>query len=128
MENLLKYVNILQRSKQMELEYDIVGRNLIVRVSEELDDHNAKCIAGGIDKLIRHHNIKNIIFDFKKTSFMDSSGIGVIFSKYKSIKNIGGNVVITNVDRSVERLLKLAGIYKIIHKYENMETALKVCR
>lgn len=103
----------------------IVKRNLIVNVSEELDHHNAEIIRNKIDKLIIKHNIKCVIFDFSNTKFMDSSGIGVIMGRYKNIKNMGGNVVVTNVNTRMDRIFKLSGLYRIINSYDSVDQALK---
>lgn len=103
----------------------IINRNLVVNVSEELDHHNASIIRDKIDKLIINENIKCVIFDFQETNFMDSSGIGVIMGRYKNIKNMGGTVAISNVNERMDRIFKLSGLYRIINKYDNVDTAIK---
>ena len=65
--------------------FDIVGRNLIIRLNCELDHHISEQIRKRIDNIIDTKAIKNIIFDFEKVSFMDSSGIGVIMGRYKKV-------------------------------------------
>ena len=109
----------------MGLECKIVNRNLIVNISEELDHHNAEIIREKIDKMVNRNNIKYIIFNFANTRFMDSSGIGVIMGRYKNIKNLGGGVVVTNVNPRVDRIFRLSGLYKIIKSYDSIELALK---
>lgn len=109
----------------MSFECNQLNRNLIVKVAEELDHHNAEIFRDKIDKLIIRNNIKYIIFDFSNTNFMDSSGIGVIMGRYKNICSKGGKVFVTNVNPRVDRIFKLSGIYKIIKNYESVETALK---
>ncbi|MCT4542297.1 MAG: anti-sigma F factor antagonist [Vallitalea sp.] len=103
----------------------IINRNLVVNVSEELDHHNAEIIRDKIDKLIVKNNIKCVIFDFSNTNFMDSSGIGVIMGRYKNIKNMGGNVVVTNINKRMDRIFKISGLYRIIKNYDNVDLALK---
>ena len=109
----------------MSTQCKIIRRNLIVNVSKELDHHNAEIIRDEIDKLIIKNNIKCVIFDFSNTEFMDSSGIGVIMGRYKNIKNMGGNVVVTNVNTRMDRIFKLSGLYRIIKSYESVDNALK---
>ncbi|GMQ59122.1 anti-sigma F factor antagonist [Vallitalea sediminicola] len=109
----------------MSTQCKIVKRNLIVNVSEELDHHNAEIIRDKIDKLIIKHNIKCVIFNFSNTKFMDSSGIGVIMGRYKNIKNMGGNVVVTNVNPRMDRIFKISGLYRIIDSYDSVDKALK---
>lgn len=47
---------------------------------------------------------------------MDSSGIGVIMGRYKLVKNRGGKVTVTNINNSIDRILTISGLYKIVEK------------
>lgn len=104
----------------MEELFNVRGTTLTIYVPVELDHHNAEEIRLGADKWITRQNIRTIIFDFYKTNFMDSSGIGVIMGRYKNLRFMGGNVMAVNVNERVHRILTLSGIYKIveIHKKE----------
>ena len=62
--------------------------------------------------------IKNIIFNFKRTMFMDSSGIGVIMGRYKLVKKRGGSITVTNINNSIDRIFTISGLYKIVSKTE----------
>ena len=106
--------------------YDIYERCLIIRLNNELDHHNAIRIREKADKLIDRHNIKHIIFDFSGASFMDSAGIGVIMGRYRKVIFIGGKTAVVNVNSSVDRIFRLSGLYKIIERYDTVETALKI--
>lgn len=106
--------------------YEISERCLIIRLSEELDHHNAVLIREKADRLIDRNNIKHIIFDFSGAGFMDSAGIGVIMGRYKKVIFIGGKIAVANVGSAIDRIFKLSGLYKIIEKYDTVEAALKV--
>lgn len=110
----------------MNFSYDIKERNMVVKLKEELDHHNAEEIRKKIDKLVEMNNIKVLIFDFKETKFMDSSGIGVIMGRYKNIKNIGGDVGLINVSSNIDRVFKLSGMYKIVRKYSTIKEAVEL--
>lgn len=49
---------------------------------------------------------------------MDSSGIGVIMGRYKLIKKRGGNITVTNINSSIDRIFTISGLYKIVDKEE----------
>ncbi|MBP1756982.1 MAG: hypothetical protein H6Q59_3380 [Firmicutes bacterium] len=106
--------------------YDINQRCLIIRLNEELDHHNAIRIREKADKLIDRYNIKHIIFDFSGAGFMDSAGIGVIMGRYRKVIFIGGKTAVANVNSAVDRIFRLSGLYKIIEKYDTVETALSI--
>ena len=100
----------------MEVLYEVRGENLFIYLPEELDHHNSKMITEQSDWYIVSNHIRNIIFNFKHTNFMDSSGIGVIMGRYKLIKTRGGNVTVTNINNAIDRILTISGLYKIVEK------------
>lgn len=102
----------------MEDLFKVEGTNLTILVPTELDHYNAEKIKSGADRIIENRNIRRIIFDFKRTVFMDSSGIGVIMGRYKNIRFMGGEVMAIHVNSRIYRILTLSGIYKIIDIYE----------
>ena len=73
---------------------------------------------------IERDNIKKVIMDFKEVTFMDSSGIGVVIGRLKKIKNRDGKVCITNVNKRVDKVFTLSGLYKIITVYNDVNEAL----
>ena len=108
--------------------FEVVNHSLIINLGEDLDHHNAIHIRGQADKIIMNRNIKDIIFDFSRTNFMDSSGIGVIMGRYKKVTYIGGNVFVTGISDNVDRIFKLSGLYKVLHKYDTIQDALDVVK
>ena len=85
-------------------------------LDKELDHHNAAMIKDKIDELIIEGQVKDVTFDFGKTTFMDSSGIGIIMGRYKLVKSINGKVFVCNVSGNIERILMISGLYKIIER------------
>ncbi|MEE1007921.1 MAG: anti-sigma factor antagonist [Agathobacter sp.] len=98
--------------------YFITGDEMIYRMPKELDHHMARQMSVEIDGLIDTMNIRNIIFDFKETSFMDSSGIGVIIGRCKKIHYLNGNIAAVNISNRIEKVFRAAGLYKIINVEE----------
>ena len=101
----------------MEPDYEIMGETLIVNVPQELDHHSAKMVKEYSDQIIRDKSIKNIVFDFSNSTFMDSSGIGMIMGRYRVVKEKGicwskrgwacnsqniGNIRIVQVSRNLQ--------------------------
>lgn len=116
---------IIPANEEVKGEFEIVDQCLIIKLKEDLDHHNALAIREQADKIITNRNIKDIIFDFSETDFMDSSGIGVIMGRYKKVIFIGGKVAVIGINSNVDRIFKLSGLYKIIDKYDTRQEALK---
>ena len=94
------------------------GANLILHISEELDHHTAGQLSRTIDVLIEKGNVKNIVFDFDGMTFMDSSGIGIIMGRYKTICLIGGEIWAVHANKRIQKILTLSGMTKIMQIYE----------
>lgn len=115
----------IQTELGKDTEFEIVNHCLIIRLNKELDHHCALVLREKSDQIIERNNIKNIVFDFKHSNFMDSSGIGVIMGRYKKVIFTGGKVSVANVNKAVDRIFIISGLYKIIGKYDSVNDALK---
>ncbi len=111
----------------LKLLMDVNKDFLIVKLKGELDHHASKQGREKIDSLYKEERCKNIILDVRNLNFMDSSGIGLIMGRYKVCKENGGNICVVNEGEDVERILKLAGILKIIKMYSSIDEALNKC-
>ena len=102
------------------MKYQVQENCLTIFLPEDVDHHNAEEIKREADRLLGTRNIRSIIFDFEKTSFMDSSGIGMIMGRYKNIRFAGGTVLAVRVNERIRRILTLSGVYKYIDIYEDL--------
>ena len=65
------------------MKVDVRGADVIVDVGEELDHYQAALIEKELEAVRKKRLFKNLILDFDQTSFMDSSGVGMIIRYYK---------------------------------------------
>lgn len=108
----------------MQLKYQTVENTLIVKLNGELDHHVAEKIRVELDEMISKKRAKNVIFNLGKMDFMDSSGIGVIIGRYKNVTQMGGKVAVVQVSEKIDKIFHLAGLYRIIQKFQDEEEAL----
>lgn len=108
------------RMQGMEQYFEIVGTTLNIKLPSEVDHHSSEEIRKGADRILQRRLIRSVVFDFEKTAFMDSSGIGMIMGRYKTMRFMGGNVVAVHVNERMQRILTLSGIYKLIDIYDGM--------
>ena len=94
------------------------GTVLTVHLPAELDHPASDEIRRDSDRIIGHNYIKNMIFDFSETVFMDSSGIGVMMGRYRKLSLTGGEVWAANLNERMKKILKMSGAAKIIRIYE----------
>ena len=103
------------------MQYKINDSNLIIEVGSELDHHHADILYKNIENLEKNKRYKNLIFDFSNTEFMDSSGVGLIISRYKYLSMSGGNVIVVGLSDNLEKLFYVSGLHKIIRTYSKLE-------
>ena len=100
------------------------GRTLIAQLIGELDHHSAAEVRETLENAIKSKAIQNLIFDFSKLNFMDSSGIGVIIGRYKLIKALGGTVNVVCANRQMDRRMTMSGLKKLIDVYSDLDQAI----
>ncbi len=99
------------------------GSILVASLAGELDHHAAQAVRITLDQeLAGQHGIR-LILDLSGVTFMDSSGLGVILGRYKKIRDSGGEMAIAGASRSIDRLLEMSGLHKIVRMYPNCEVA-----
>ena len=107
----------------MYIGFEKKGDILIVNLSGELDHNSAESVRVKVDDRIDKDNIIKVILNFSGVTFMDSSGIGAVVGRYKKICNRGGKLCITEVNKNVDKIFELAGLYKLITKYSTVDEA-----
>lgn len=98
----------------MEQQCVIIDNYLCIRMPKEVDHHGAAGIREHADKLLLDDKVRNIVFDFEDTTFMDSSGIGIIIGRYRKISCFGGKVYAIHANERIRRILRASGMSSII--------------
>ena len=107
----------------MIFQYELKDNSLRVMVPKELDHHSSIDLRSQTDMLLQTYHVKNLVFDFKDTEFMDSSGIGMIMGRYKKIKALGGKAWIICNNPNATRILEMSGVFKFIEKCRDVHDA-----
>lgn len=102
---------------------EIIIKNdmLLVRLNGDLDHHITEQIRDEIDEKTRLYKLFMIIFDFKNVGFMDSAGIGFLMGRYKKIKEYGGEIYVSNLGPSVQRIFRMSGLFKIVKQSREID-------
>ncbi len=101
----------------MEVFYNHTGSTLRVSLVGELDENSAASIRSSLDVNISA-GTNRVILDFSRLIFMDSTGIGVLVGRYKKFRNKPVAFFIEEPNSTVDKILKLSGIYTIMPKIE----------
>jgi len=99
-------------------EFKVIDHYLCIKMPKEVDHHNAGKITAQADEMICKSEVKNLIFDFTDTEFMDSSGVGIILGRYKKITCFHGKVYAIHANLQIRKILHMSGLQKIIEILE----------
>ncbi|MDF2594245.1 MAG: anti-sigma-factor antagonist [Clostridia bacterium] len=109
----------------MSIDFAMVNRTLVVNLEGELDHHTCVEIRQTVDREYQKKRAKNLLFDFANINFMDSSGIGMLMGRYRSVIICGGEIALYNVTPEAERILAMSGIHKLMKTYASKQEALE---
>ncbi|MCI9487710.1 MAG: anti-sigma factor antagonist [Lachnospiraceae bacterium] len=101
--------------------YKVRGTVLYAFMPREVDHHSSMLMKDGITKARVSTPVTSLVFDFSKTDFMDSAGIGMLLGRYKEMAAIGGEVFVRNTSPRVKRILEMSGIYRIIRDWDGKD-------
>ncbi|WP_085991978.1 anti-sigma F factor antagonist [Oceanobacillus senegalensis] len=109
----------------LQSEFDVKEDVLIVRLSGELDHHEAESLRDKWKDMMYTNPIKHVILNLENIDFMDSSGLGVILGRYKEVLQLGGEMVVCSISPSIKRLFEMSGLFKIVRLESNEAFALE---
>jgi len=96
------------------LTYKVNDRVLSVKLTGDIDHHSVIAIRERIDEILFEEDIIKLVFDLSETSFMDSSGLGLILGRYRKCSEMGIEVAVSGVNDRTEKVIRLSGIDKFI--------------
>ena len=108
------------------MKYQVQENCLTIFLPGELDHHNAEEIRKESDHLIEHNHIRYVIFDFADTKFCDSSGIGVLIGRKKTMDLHSGRVQAIHLSGRALQIFEKSGLTRIIELDQQDEK--KTCR
>ncbi|MCE5236481.1 MAG: STAS domain-containing protein [Eubacteriales bacterium] len=105
-----------RKGSSMEQQTIKRGEVLMVTLKGELDHHTAASLRESIDAELTDAAVRELVFDMRAVTFMDSSGIGVLLGRYRLMRERGGTLAIRGANKYVERMIKMAGLSPLVQK------------
>lgn len=105
----------------------IHGKDMTVYLNGEIDHHTAREIRETVDAFAQTRQPHCMKLDFSGVTFMDSSGIGLVMGRYRTMSLIGGELYVINIPPHLRRIFSLSGLSALkiidIERSENHEAA-----
>lgn len=94
----------------------------VYQMPPRLDVANAQGVCTGLATELAAS--PQLIADLHLTEFIDSSGIAALLALHRQLANAGGELRLAGLRREPRRTLELAGMQRVFHLYEEVETAI----
>ena len=88
-------------------------KEMTITLSGEIDHHEGKHAMKTIGEKIDAYLPRVCVLDFRDVTFMDSSGIAIVVSVVRRMRQLEGRLVICNVQPQPMRVFRAAGIEQI---------------
>lgn len=102
------------KDKKPGYDSEFMGCYLKIKLRGEIDHHSATSIRTAIDSEIYAKKPRGLIMDMSAVNFMDSSGLGLIMGRYSVMNELGGEVIVSDPNPAIERIMTLAGMERVI--------------
>jgi anti-sigma B factor antagonist len=67
---------------------------------------------------------KEVVVDFSRTTFIDSTTLGVLVGGVKRLRPAGGRLSIVCSDRNITKIFEITGLDRVFQIYDSREEAL----
>ena len=91
----------------------------------EIDLHTSPEVKKALHELIDHGGHRDLIINLEKVSFIDSSGLAVLFGVLDHTREKEMRVVVICSTPSILRVLKLTGLTEVLHVCNDESQALQ---
>ncbi|MCR4614746.1 MAG: anti-sigma factor antagonist [Clostridiales bacterium] len=97
----------------MPVQITSTPKKITALLTGEIDHHNSAVIREIIDQAVRKQQPQLLIMDFGGVTFMDSSGVGLVMGRYRTVQNYGGKIEVANLSKQYYRVMRLSGIERL---------------
>lgn len=94
---------------------------LVIRLPREIDHCQADIIRQECEIMFLKSLIRDVIFDFSNTVFMDSSGIGLVLGRIQQIHPVDGRVYLFGGSPSMKKMWDMSGLTKVVTILDTIE-------
>ncbi len=106
----------------MEVVSTFHRRVAVVTVSGRIDTATSGEFEAAVQELIDKGQ-KNLVMDFAAVDFLSSSGLRVLVSVRKKLRDAGGDIVLASPSERAADSFEIAGLDKLFPSYPDRESA-----
>ncbi|WAH39060.1 anti-sigma F factor antagonist [Alicyclobacillus dauci] len=101
---------------------------LVISLQGELDHHAVEKMRSEIETQLAQSHYQGLVMSFRNIDFMDSSGLGLILGRLRTVSQHGGQMALCEVGPSLKKLFEMSGLLKVLPVYEAEDVAVQAVR
>jgi anti-sigma B factor antagonist len=108
---------------EIEIERRTEGGWDVLDVAGEVDLSTAPELRSRIEDLLDEGS-RRVVVDLADVSFMDSSGLSVLVSGFKSMREAGGEMAVVCPNASIAKIFSITGLDRVFSIHPSLDEAL----
>lgn len=110
----------------MELALRQVGPTLVISFVQRTDlEGKASTVFKERLKSLIADGTRSVVMDLGNVGFIDSEGLGALISCLKVLRQVEGDLVLSNVSEPVDAVLRITRLSRVFHREDDVESALR---
>ncbi len=101
---------------------------VVVKLGGELGHHEVETIRNEIEAELERTGHRGLVMSFRDIDFVDSSALGLILGRYRTVTERHGRMALCEVNESLARLFELSGLRRILPVTATVDEALQLVR
>ena len=101
------------------MKYKVQDECLIFYFDGEFDYMNVQSIKVEVNDILNKKNYTKVLMDFKKVTFIDSTGIGFVLARYRELSKDKKELILCNLSKENKIIFEMSGVFQIIKHQEN---------
>ena len=89
------------------------GHTMTANLTGELDHHTAAYMRSSIDAAFVRQKPRELVLDFSRITFMDSSGVGLVLGRYKRTREKNCLLVLSGLSERDGKMMRMSGMQKM---------------
>lgn len=110
----------------MQICFEMTPSCLVARLSGELDLSSAARFRSLVDKEVAKAAVPNMVVNLKELSFIDSTGLGVLLGRHKTVTSWGGKFILADVPPKIISMLEMAGLLSVLQTARTEQDAIQL--
>ena len=98
----------------MNLTSFLQEKQLTIALRGEIDHHSARDILRVVSNKIDLYLPLACVLDFREVTFMDSSGIAIVISALRKMRELSGRLLLRDVPPQLMKVLRASGMEQIV--------------